>query len=146
MLAETRLDSACKTKETRRDGLALWATPASPTHPHVSTADMSHTSQDMSHAQGTLKYQLSLHQRLSKTCNKSEILFPNLLQTSITSSDCVLQRQLPKVIYNCQLLHRTASSKDSFQKLFITVNYFIGLRPRKTACVRGNWLLLTLLS
>ena len=32
------------------------------------------------------------------------------LQLSTTSSDCVLQTQIPLVIYNCQLLHRTASS------------------------------------
>ena len=32
------------------------------------------------------------------------------LQPSITSSDCVLQTQIPPVIYNRQLLHRTASS------------------------------------
>ena len=32
------------------------------------------------------------------------------LQPSITSSDCVLQTQIPLVIYNRQLLHRTASS------------------------------------
>ena len=32
------------------------------------------------------------------------------LQPSITSSDCVLQTQIHLVIYNCQLLHRTASS------------------------------------
>ena len=32
------------------------------------------------------------------------------LQPSITSSDCVLQTQIPPLIYNRQLLHRTASS------------------------------------
>ena len=31
-------------------------------------------------------------------------------QLSISSSDCVLQTQIPLVIYNRQLLHRTASS------------------------------------
>ena len=31
-------------------------------------------------------------------------------QPSINSSDCVLQTQIPLVIYNRQLLHRTASS------------------------------------
>ena len=36
------------------------------------------------------------------------------LQLSTTSSDCVLQTQIPLVIYNCQLLHRTASSKHRY--------------------------------
>ena len=36
------------------------------------------------------------------------------LQLSTTSSDCVLQTQIPLIIYNCQLLHRTASSKHRY--------------------------------
>ena len=36
------------------------------------------------------------------------------LQLSTTSSDCVLQTQIPPVIYNRQLFHRTASSKHRY--------------------------------
>ena len=54
------------------------------------------------------------------------------LQPSITSSDCVLQTQIPLVIYNCQLLHWTASSKHRYLSLFATGKHFIGLRPPNT--------------
>ena len=56
------------------------------------------------------------------TWKKCRILFPYLLQPSITSSDCILQ-----TLHNFQLLHPTVSSKH-----FTTVNYFIGLRPPNT--------------
>ena len=50
---------------------------------------------------------------LAKVKEQDGIMLANTssyLQLSITSSDCVLQTQMPLVIYNRQLLHRTASS------------------------------------
>ena len=43
------------------------------------------------------------------------------LQLSTTSSDCVLQAQIPLVIYNCQLLHRTASSSSKHRYLSLVI-------------------------
>ena len=52
----------------------------------------------------TINYFIGLRPPNTATCSLL------ILQLSTTSSDCVLQTQIPLVIYNCQLLHRTASS------------------------------------
>ena len=65
-------------------------------------------------------------QLINRTCVLQNTDTSNYLQLSTTSSDCVLQTQKPIVIYNRQLLHRTASSKtDTSSYLQLPVNYFI---------------------
>ena len=53
-------------------------------------------------------------QLLNRTASSKTQSTSNYLQLSTTSSDCVLQTQIPLVIYNRQLHHRTASSKHRY--------------------------------
>ena len=97
-------DVACKSKGTRWNNakLANVKVPSIPTSAACCDDVQLTNAESSSYTFTTANYFIGLRPPNTDTSS--------YLQPSITPSDCVLQTQIPLVIYNRQLLHRTASS------------------------------------
>ena len=68
------------------------------------------------------------------------------LQLSTTSSDCVLQTQIPLVNYNRQLLHRTASSKTQIPLVIYNCQLLHRTASSQTQIPQSSYLQLSITS